>query len=287
MKKLMIMALTVLSCGAAYALPIGNPSEASLYTRGIWWNDDCCDPCDPCFSWCDAFSVRLGFYGDYVFNRHMEIRSGGNDLSDIDDTELFTNAGIVVLNLCDWIEAFATFGATNISIFTDGGSFSANTTMIGLNFEPKWSWSVGGRATIWECDCFGVGIEGQYFRTSPNLDNMIRYDNGDVIYFNNNNGTTYSEWQVGLGASYRWQTGCPGLAFIPYIGVKWAGSTLDFDSFTFTNDSVTWTFRDLASKKLWGYGVGVTATLCDVVGVSVEGRFADEKAVYTTMQIRL
>lgn len=283
MKKLILMTLTVLSCGAAYALPIGNPSEASLYTTGLWWNDSCCQPCDPCFSWCDAFSVRIGFYGDYVFNRHMEVKNGNK--SDIDDTEIFTNAGIVVLNICDWIDIFGTFGATDITIVTNSSSFSASTVVHQLNFDTAWSWSVGGRATIWECDCFAIGVEGQYFSTSPDLDNSLTYAAGTQVYFNNNNGAKYSEWQVGLGASYRWQTGCPGVAFVPYMGVKWAGSKLSLDNFTYTQYG-TQILSDLENKKLWGYAVGLTATVNNAVGVTVEGRFADEKAVYVTSQFR-
>ncbi|MCH9620297.1 MAG: hypothetical protein SP4CHLAM17_12460 [Chlamydiales bacterium] len=283
---MILMTLTILSFGAAYALPIGNPSEASLYTNGLWWGNNCCEPCDPCFSWCDAFSIRAGFYGDYVFNRHMEIKSGGTDLSDIDKTEVYTNAGMLVLNVCDWVEAFVTLGATDLRILTDGGSFSTDTTMVQLDFETDFSWSIGGRATIWECDSFGVGVEGQYFRTTPNVDSLIRYASGNIVYFNSNNTATYSEWQVGLGASYKWQTGCPGFALTPYMGLKWAGSTLDMNDLAFTFDSVAYTLRTLDAKKLWGYAVGVTATVCDTVGATVEGRFADEKAVSATMQIR-
>lgn len=289
MKKLVLLVLTVLSCGAAYALPVGNPSEAGLYTNGLWWNNSCCAPCDPCFSWCDAFSVRVGFYGDYVFNRHMQIHSGGHDQSDINNTQIYTNAGLLVLNICDWIDIFTTLGASDFSIFTDGGSFSSNSTMVQLDWATHWSWSVGGRATIWQCDCFSVGVEGQYFQSNPSLDSLIRYDVGEITYFNANNDTCYSEWQVGLGASYRWQTGCPGVAFIPYLAVKWAGSKFNIGDFRFTEvtaPSTVYTIRDLQSKKLWGYAVGLTATLCDAIGVTVEGRFADEKAVSVTSEFR-
>ncbi len=286
MKKIALTALTVLSCGVASALPVGNPTDASMFTNGLWWGESCCEPCDPCFNWCDAFSVRVGFYGDYVFNRHMEIKSGGTELSDIDDTEIFTNAGLLVLNVCDWVDIFATLGATDISIFTDGGSFSANTTMIQLDFTTAFSWSIGGRATVWECDSFSVGVEGQYFSTSPDLNSLIQYSSGDIVYFNDNNSAKYSEWQVGLAASYRWESGCPGLAFIPYMGLKWAGSSLNMDDFAVTLTSIAYTLRDLESKKLWGYAVGCTALLKDMIAVTVEGRFADEKAVHVNGQIR-
>ncbi|MCH9608772.1 MAG: Major outer membrane porin [Chlamydiales bacterium] len=290
MKKLMLTALTVLSCGAAFALPVGNASEASLYTNGLCWGgSSCCDPCDPCWSWCDMFSVRVGFYGDYVFNRHLEATSSARDHADIKDTELYTNAGYLALNVCDWLDVFATFGATNLSILSDAKAFiQDDTTMVQLNYDPTFSWSIGGRATAWQSGCFTVGVEGQYFRTSPNLDNMIRYASGDVIYFNSNNSATYQEWQAGIVASYNFMTGCPGVAMVPYMGLKWANGKLDTGDLTFipTGTALTYTIGEMIPKKVWGYAIGLTTTVCDVVGLTVEARFADEKALYVNGQFR-
>src|SRR5437660_1058012 len=126
MKKLVFSVLTILTCGAAYALPLGNPSEASLFLHGAWW-DDCgatsYDPCDPCFSWCDALSFRIGFYGDYVFNRHLEVRRGTDEGARIDHTGLFTNAGYLAFNFMDRIDIFGTLGATSLDIRTNGSVF--------------------------------------------------------------------------------------------------------------------------------------------------------------------
>ncbi len=285
MRKFILSALTMLLCGSAYALPVGNPTEASLYTNGVWWSRSSCDPCDPCGSWCDAFSVRLGFYGDYVFNRHLEVKSSS---ADIDRTQIFTNAGIVVLNVFDWIDIFGTFGATSITLSTDPEVFHSVTgELIGCVYSPEFSWSVGGRATLWECGCFGVGIEGQYFRTQPNLDRI--YHDVNIFHPSTNNGATYSEWQVGVGASYTFTTGCPGIAFIPYMGLKWAGSTFNMNTSSGGNTQANtnfYRFSDLEADKLWGYAVGLTAVVNEVVGATVEARFGDEKAVSATMQIR-
>ncbi len=291
MKKLVLTALTVLCCGAAYALPVGNPGDASLYTNGLCLGETCCD--DPCVTWCDMFSIRTGFYGDYVFNRHLQVQDSGSDTKHIDDTEIYTNAGLLVLNFCDWLDVFATFGATNMSIFTDGHTLAAlagaDTTMVQLDFVPDFSWSIGGRATVWNCGCMALGIEGQYFQTSPNLNSMIRYESGDITYFNSNNGTTYSEWQVGIGLTSYFCTG--GVAFVPYMALKWSGARWDMGDFNFNySGTVTGTgnylLRELVNAKIWGYAVGMTATLCDTIGVTVEGRFADEKAIHVNGQFR-
>lgn len=283
MRKLQFLLILMLSSVSLGALPIGNPSDPCLFSDNC---GDCCDAsCDPCFNWCEAFSLRVGFYGDYVFNRHMAVTSSNNG-SDIDDTELFTNAGTVVVSMYDWIDIFATVGTTQINITTDGGAFSTNSTIVELDFETNFSWSVGARTLLWSCGCFNFGLEGQYFSTNPDLNSMIRYASGGISYFNSNNGSRYSEWQVGAAASLRVETCYPSLVLVPYMGIKWACSNFDIGDVTFSADSISYTLRNLESKKLWGYAVGVSAVLCDYVGVTVEGRFADEKALYTTMQLR-
>jgi len=286
MKKLALTTLTVLSCGMAYALPVFNPTEASLYTNGTWWSTSCCDPCDPCFSWCDAFSLRVGFYGDYVFQRNLE-RSNGHI---VDSTTIFTNGGTLTLNICDWIDVWGMVGASKIKLHGDAALFAtANPfSFIDLDFRSTVSWAVGARATIWECNNFGIGVEGQYFQTTPELgfigdeSGFVRNDAGGKTA-----GSTYGEWQAGLGASYTYSTGCPGTEFVPYIAVKWAGATFSLDNNTYvTHAANTYQLQNLTASKLWGYAVGVTATINHAFGVSVEGRWGDESAVSVDSQLR-
>lgn len=288
MKRLVATLLTFLTCGAAYALPVGNPSEASLFLNGAWWDSYCCNPCDPCFSWCDAWSFRIGYYGDFVFERHLKLDSGDREGggSNIDHTSLATNAGYLALNICDRIDIFGVVGATKIHIRTDAISYSPLSFESELFFRTDFSWSVGGRATLWNCECFYVGLEGQYFHTNPDFDSFLRYDTGTITYFNESSGVRYQEWQVGLGVSYRFATSCPTLAMVPYAAVKWAGCRFNLDNFSPVIDDTPFDFPKHENNKSWGYAVGMSLTLCDMVGVTVEGRWADEKALYVNGEFR-
>ncbi len=296
MKKLSLTVLTLLTCGSAYALPVGNPSEASLYVNGIWCETSCCDPCDPCFNWLDSWSFRLGFAGEYVFNRHMEVdhHSGGV----IDTTTLYSNAGYLALNFCDRFDIFSRLGVSKLHIRTDARSWGSTISQESeLGFETQFSWSIGARATLWECGCFAVGLEGEYFQTKPDVDYFLSYNSGALTYFDDVDAK-YREWQVGLGASYRFATSCPTFAFVPYVAVVWAGSKLDLDDYQFNHriffdngttlapQTESLVLRDLESNKMWGYAIGVSFTMSDMIGVTVEGRFADEKALYVNGQVR-
>lgn len=278
--------LTILTCGAAYALPVGNPSEASLLCDGLVWEGHCgSDPCDPCLTWCDAFSLRVGFYGDYVFNRHMRTRHGPRPRAQIENFEIWTNAAYLAANFWDRFDIFATLGTTSIDLSTNISAFAPIPVFvvgerIDIVTDSRFSWSVGGRGTIWECGCTALGIEGQYFRTRPNI---TRISVADVFsFYPNDFETTYSEWQVGLGLSHRINM------FVPYVAVKWSGSkwdsNSDFETITFGGGTVTTT--DFKNKKHWGYAVGVSLIDCEKAMLTVEGRFADEKAVYVNGQIR-
>jgi major outer membrane protein len=283
MKKLYVTLLTVLACGAAYALPVGNPSDASLLCDGLLWEGHCGDPCDPCLSWCDAFSIRVGFYGDYVFDRNLEIDTNESE-KDIERTRLNTNAGLIVANFWDRFDVFTVLGATNLFIETNAQAFSS--PFAGTRFEietnSSFCWSLGARGTIWECGCTTLGAEFQYFYARPEV-NRVSIGATDSIYPDKVDAK-YREWQIGAGISHRINM------FVPYVAVKWSRSKLNFDNatFVFTTPSALGTaiLPHLESPKEWGFAVGVSLVDCEKASLTIEGRFGDEQALHVNGQIR-
>lgn len=157
MKKLLksVLAFAVLgSASSLHALPVGNPAEPSLMIDGILWEGFGGDPCDPCTTWCDAISLRLGYYGDFVFDRvlktdvNKQFEMGAAPTGDtniaapttftsrenpaygkhMQDAEMFTNAAYMALNIWDRFDVFCTLGAT--SGYLKGNSASFN--LVGL-----------------------------------------------------------------------------------------------------------------------------------------------------------
>lgn len=114
----------------------------------------------------------------------------------------------------------------------------------------------------------------------------MRYDDGTITYFNDSNNARYQEWQAGLGIAYRFATSCPSIAMVPYAALKWSGCRLDLNGFETTIGTDLFRFTRLENDKWWGFALGMTFTLCDMVGVTVEGRWADEKALYINGQFR-
>lgn len=154
MKRLLKSVLVFAALGSAsslQALPVGNPAEPSLMIDGILWEGFGGDPCDPCTTWCDAVSLRLGYYGDYVFDRvlktdvNKDFEMGkaptdptGNTTAPttltarenpaygkhLQDAEMFTNAAFMALNIWDRFDVFCTLGATNGYLKGNSASFN-------------------------------------------------------------------------------------------------------------------------------------------------------------------
>ncbi|MBS0623989.1 MAG: hypothetical protein JSS62_05135 [Verrucomicrobia bacterium] len=287
MKKQLLTTLTVLLSQQAYTLPLSNPIEASLYTEGVRCLNCRGYEAYPC--WKNEFGVRIGFYGDYVSNRNLQVNAfSNNNANCIQTTTLFTNAGTITFNFWNWIDLYVLMGATHLNLTSNSSVFTLNTTnqaITQLDFSPTFAWGVGGRATLWECHCFGIGVEGQYFRTRPYLNSSTTAQS--IVYFNNfDTPDIYSEWQVGIGLSYRFVTRDLSTSFVPYVGAKWANAALSMNNTAYAQSGAGFYIPNLENGKVWGCAAGATLTVYNTFGVTVEGRWADESSVYAEGQLR-
>ena len=304
MKKLFATMLVVLSSGAAYALPVANPAAASLLCDGMIWEGYCGDMCDPCLTWCDAFSIRVGFWGDYQFNRYLEL-DNCCEHRDIDVARVVYNAGYLVGNFWDRFDVFATFGAARIDLYGDHGIWrpgaisAVNQTgdaLFHLQTTTDFAWSVGLRGTIWECGCTTIGGEFQYMETRPNLRFYDELNNSSTSTalnryrqaFGNCYGTNYYDWQLGLGVAQRINI------LVPYFAVRWSHASYSLgDAILVSSDgSLNWgipdsvQLRNLRSVKTWGYAVGVSLTDCEKMALTLEGDFASSLEMAVIGEIR-
>lgn len=282
MNKLTLIMAAVLASNAAYALPVGNPSDASLLCDGLLCEGYCGDLCDPCLTWWDALNVRIGFYGDYVFSNAMEVAGDATGHPRLDNTQLFTNAALITTNFWDRFDFFTTLGASSFSLNSNASVWGgASSARVRLESETRFSWSVGARGTIWECGCTTFGAEGQYFYTNPRIARII---GGGLDTINPDNGShaKYREWQLGLGVSHRINI------FVPYVAVRWGHSQLVLDDllFDFANVPDSGRFQDCRNSQDWGYVIGVSLIDCEKVSLTVEGRFAGQSAFHVNGQIR-
>lgn len=261
MLKCFLFFLTTSLC----ALPVGNPWEMYLYGQDDFTN---CDFCFPKFCW-NQFSIRAGYYGDYVFNRYLEVDENLNT-ADIDQTKATTNALLVGVGLCNRLDLFATLGASKFSIKTPASAFGLKfagviTTqfnvitrnnipsfdpngLMEINTESNLSWSAGLRGVLWKCGNCVLGAEGQYFQTRPkiaridlppisqNLGGFVLINAEDIVFTTQAPSTIYLDHtaffykEVQLGLSIAQAMPiCSTICVVPYAAANFAYVWVDMD----------------------------------------------------------
>ena len=269
------------------ALPLGNPGEASLHTNGVFWDKNVWCDCEPSPSFFDAFNIRLGYYGDFVFDRHLKV-DRKNNRSQIHKTEINTNAVYLALGICNSFDLFGTIGASKIDISTPSSALGfqpiglLNNPFVDIDTETTLSWSAGLRGTLLRWGCLALGLEIQYFRTKPHL-NSINAPDFDTFYFVNEERPLYHEWQVGFGASYRINIADRSSALVPYAGIKWSHCRFTSDN---EQTPLLITLYDLENNRDWGYACGLTLLGYNKSSITVEARYRNEKALYVNGQFR-
>ncbi len=112
----------------------------------------------------------------------------------ITQTELYTNAGYLTLNIWDRFDLFCTLGTTNAYIKGSSAAFNLigliggaadpghatpgsrtrpnadiTNAFVELYTDAEFSWSIGTRGALWECGCATLGAEFQYAQAKPQL----------------------------------------------------------------------------------------------------------------------
>ncbi len=317
--QLLISALWVAS--TTLALPLSNPKDPAYLSEGLINPSEYCCELFHLPQSCQKLNLRMGFYGDYVFQRGLEVYGmpgypDGN--KDLLETSLFTNAGLITLNYKDRWEVFGTLGSTCLFFSGDCKAFNV-APLYNIDRDKSWltgvvsvetlagfSWSVGGKGILYEKGCTTIGIEGQYFSFSApfktvertntafvqarvDAQEWIGIDATGLTYPNRLLSANYCEWQVGLGIAQQ-----VGWA-VPYAGIKLSSARLMMDhaQLGIQNNSppgdptnVSPIFYNARSSKHWGYAIGCSIISEQKGELTIEGRFADETACYIDCQFR-
>jgi hypothetical protein len=180
-----------------------------------------------------------------------------------------TNAGFFALNYCNLIEAFGTAGQSDFQYTL------AQPNQI-VNFFPAISWSAGLRSS-YRCGHWIFGLEGQYMQAKHTSAYTTNLTSGVVSYFNHSVSGTYREAQGGFGLAYHLES-FESFDFVPYLGMRFG-----YFSDSFSLQSLPYKTR---ADKSVGYAAGATFLLGHAIGMTIEGRYGDEKALFVNGQFR-
>lgn len=272
----------IILSSVGWALPIGNPAEATLYQKGVFFDPCSVNPCNPLFMFVGGLDVRVGYYGDFTWNRKVEEILFGDAENAYAKTQMQTNAAYTVINIYNWMDVFATFGVSSIQVLRTAKE--TNTRGIAF-FSPAFSWSVGTHATLYRNGPLYLGGMGQYFRTQPDLDSYFNLGTGLHTFFNNTNPTVWEEWQIGFGAALDLKNSL-GTSLVPYAAIKISQGKFILRSFQFIHDGISHQLPNLEPPDYFGWAFGCTFLNQEAIGVTVEARFMTETAIFILGQLR-
>ena len=288
MKKIVATFLTTLIPFNLMALPLGNPLEPSLLTKGVF---SCClCPTNGSPNFCDVWGLKIGYYGDFVWDRHMQI-SNQENRSRVRGIEMETDAALITLNFWNRIDLFCTLGGTEIFLINPDGVFNPspfedNRRRVTITTNTDFAWSCGFRGTIWECGCFGLGAEVQYAHARPRLfsltiDDFARFQLSPSTHID------YKEWQVGIGVAYRIPIPGRCISLVPYFGAKWAHAIMNVSRSAIPlTPTIIYNLPNFENEKDFGGAVGIALVGCSRAALSLEGRFGDESAIHIDFHFR-
>lgn len=228
------------------ALYNGNPSGTLLPLKNFFF---------PEFL---PISLKAGFQYDDVFNRKLK----GAKRFHIED-----KLGVVAFDIIDRAEAYTALGVTKMhgtARATQGGDVAFAT-------DEHFAWEVGGRVLFASWGRLDLGLDAAAFFVQPHIQRYIEKKVPFASSFLTQPAKAlhYSEWQLGMGLSYRLPL------IVPYLGIKYAKAHATIHSLV-----------RMKSKKTPGMFLGIALAPPLSFDINVEARFFDETALTASAEIK-
>lgn len=214
---------------------------------------------EPLFSCGDEFTFKLGFRGDYVYNRRLRT---------IDDFAIFSNQAIATANFAKQADLYVFLGSQKMALQTVRGVSS-----LAMNFETGFLAGFGATAILYEWCCRRTGegaisLTGQYEDTSWAQSSAVTINNVPV---GSKTSFRYREGTVTLGIAQRI------CCLIPYVTFNWSTAKVkvkeDRTIGTVSLGSL------LGSGPKLGASFGVSFVDAARMTITAEARLINEKAV--------
>lgn len=245
------LSLALLTMRAVEALYCGNPDEPELIDQGLFFAPN------------SSIGLKIGYQGDFIFNRRLEATSGVHCL--VDEFSSRMNQGVATLNLMDRIEAFGSVGA--MSAYT---AFRPHRDEKRREFQTgdALTWGAGGRVLLFPWGDVNIGCSGSY----QYADLPIRFDAINGESFSTDAKMKYWEWQVAALLSYRIEM------FEPYCGVSYSVAEAVFRHVS-SNMQLGHRQFKMKSQERVGLALGCSLTASKVVDLNLEVRLFSEESL--------
>lgn len=244
--------LSLLVCSTAHALYFGNPAEPELIEEGFLFAN--------CEDW---YSGKLGYQGDFVFNRKLRAYKGA--IGRMDEFCTLFNQGVLTANIKDQYEVFGSVGTMSAK-FSHRPHIDRKRRV--YETRDHFTWGIGARGELAHWNCAVLGASGSYQYSRP----IVKWITVNGEAFKSQAFLNYHEWQLGLGVSYKVDF------MVPYIGATYSrvgarvgniGKEIQLHSHHFK----------LRSRQFWGMALGCSLTTGSLCDVNLEIRLFSEQAL--------
>lgn len=271
MKKLLMMLSGVLVVSGVSASPVLNPAAPAINTEGVFY---CCPE--------DWWAVRVGFRGDYVFDRKLEDSSRSYDRY-----SFYSNEGVLTLNFWKRVDLYGFVGATSQDYESKFFGTTGTDELI-AEFETKTIWGIGLKALLyhwnWGCNCGTsfITADVNYETVGAVQPTTFLFDGGSADVVGSGMGSNrFRETQISLAWGHRIKK------LIPYVAAKWSNAHVSRASILLTGGpGGDVSMSGLDNQRHWGWALGVSLVDVCRMTVSAEARFVDETAMTVTGSFR-
>lgn len=249
--------------GKLLCLYNGNPTFPMMPERGAFISKN---------AW---LGVKGGYEFDDVYDRKLQLVGQGlpDVRKEVQVSDSMSQFGVLTLSFGDRVEIFSTLGTLCLDIM----HHPYKNEKVSYKTKSDFAWGVGGRVLLVYWGDVQLGVNASYVASDLSL-SSIKVNSQP--YSKEGSEVDFREWQVGIGASYRWNW------FIPYLGVDYSDYRARFqylDSLRALFPSRHVTFKDRYPMGIY-FGFGLSPERA--VNVNFEARLINENAITASADFR-
>ncbi len=235
---------------AAHALYFGNPSEPDMIEEGLFFSSE---------NW---GSAKLGYEGDYCFDRKLRSKDGVQGR--IDKFSYLMNQGVLTFNFFDTVEIYGSVGSLNAFI---SHRPKPDQKQREYQTSDRLTWGGGTRLELFHWGATTLSADGKYQYSHPH----VKWNSLSGDSFTTAAKLTYREYQAGLGLSHQMNV------FIPYIAGFY--SHVKGKLYGIRSNILPVSHFSLQSREWIGMAVGCGFSSSCLFDLNIEARMFSEQAV--------
>ncbi len=241
----------------AFALFQGNPAQPLIIEKGFFISPE------------SFLSVKMGYQGDWVWNRKMKSISNAKGV--IDRFKIQMNQGVFTIDVLDRLESYISFGSFTTELWHRPQPYRQL-----CQYESHDRWTLGGglRLVLMQWGNTTLGADGTMQYAAPRM----KWSAIDGVPSAKSSRMNYVEWQTSLAVAHAVEI------FTPYLGVTYSVVHAHLDQIS--SFVLPATHFKMGNRDRFGLALGCTLSPSKKVDLTFEARLFSEQAATAAGNIK-